>query len=253
MPLRGLFVTGTDTGVGKTVLSAALVAALRAQGVDAIGLKPVVTGTDDPPDAVWPPDHELLAVVSGATPEAVNFARFGPPVSPHLAGELSGHPVDGPALRHAVARAGSGHEAVIVEGVGGLLVPLSDSDDVAGLAAGLGLPLVVVARPGLGTINHTLLTLEAARARGLEVLAVVLNQWPDEPGPIERSNRATIARLGEVEVSTFPTLTDPLPERLAAAGADLDPGRWLDGREASARAPMAARNAAQPVGESQPK
>ena len=122
--MQGCFVTGTDTGVGKTVLSAAIVAALRAQGSDAVGLKPIVTGIDDPPPAPWPTDHELLAAVSQLRVEEVNFASYGPPVSPHLAAELSGRPVDPPALLAAIRRVGAAHETVIVEGVGGLLVPL---------------------------------------------------------------------------------------------------------------------------------
>ena len=114
-------------------------------------------------------------------------------MSPHLAAELAGTPIDPAALRAAVATAAEGNDAVLVEGVGGLLVPLAPGYDVRALAADLGLPLVVAARPGLGTINHTLLTLEAARAAGLRVAAVVLTPWPAEPSVIERSNRDTLA------------------------------------------------------------
>jgi len=219
--VRGLFVTGTDTGVGKTVVTAGLLAALRARGVDALALKPVVTGTDEPPDPVWPPDHEILAELAQTTVATVNFAAYGPPVSPHLAAELSGRPVRPRALLDAIEATGRAHDLVLVEGVGGLLVPLDGGYDVRELAAELALPLVVVARAGLGTINHSLLTLEAARRGGLDVAAVVLNRWPARPGAIERSNRETIERLGEVTVRTFPELRGPAPGALAAAGREL--------------------------------
>ena len=225
--MHGCFVTGTDTGVGKTVLSAAIVAALRAQGSDAVGLKPIVTGTEDPPPAPWPADHELLAAVSQLRVEQVNFASYGPPVSPHLAAELSGRPVDPPALVAAIRRIGAAHETVIVEGVGGLLVPLGGGYGVRELACELGLPVVLVARPGLGTINHTLLTLEAARTSGLDVAGVVLNPWPADPDPMQRSNRDTIAAFGEVAVATFAQLSGPDPAVLASAGAALPLSAWM--------------------------
>ena len=225
--MQGCLVTGTDTGVGKTVLSAAIVAALRAQGRDAVGLKPIVTGIDEPSPAPWPADHELLAAVSQLRVEQVNFAAYGPAVSPHLAAELSGRPVDPPALLAAIRRAGAEHETVIVEGVGGLLVPLGDGYGVRDLAVELALPLVLVARPGLGTINHTLLTLEVARASGLDVAGVVLNPWPRDPDPMQRSNRDTIAALGDVAVTTFAQLAGPDPAVLASAGAALPLSDWL--------------------------
>ena len=227
--MHGLFVTGTDTGVGKTVVTAAIVAALRAGGRDAIGLKPVVTGTDEPAESGWPPDHELLAAVSDAAVNEVNFAAYGPPVSPHLAAELSGRRIDPTELTTAIRNEARRHALTIVEGVGGLLVPITDGYDVRDLAAELRLPLIVVARSGLGTINHTLLTMEAARAHGLEVAAVVLNRFPRAPAAIERSNRETIKRLlggGGVEVITFPELASADRDALAAAGRALPLARW---------------------------
>jgi dethiobiotin synthetase len=119
---------------------------------------------------------------------------------------MAGEEIDPERLRHAAAAAATGAEAIVCEGVGGLLVPLSPSYLVRDLAADLGYPLVVVAGPGLGTINHTLLTVEAARAAGLEVSSVVLNPWPEDASEIERSNRETIAALAEVQVLTLPRL-----------------------------------------------
>jgi dethiobiotin synthetase len=226
--LRGCFITGTDTGVGKTVVAAAIVAALRRRGVAARAVKPLVTGLDDPPDPDWPPDHELLARAAGCDASEVILAGYGAPVSPHLAAELAGGPV--PTLRwladgvRGAARSGA---VTIVEGVGGLLVPLGPDADVRALARVLGLPLVVAARPGLGTINHTLLTLEAARSAGLTVAGVVLTPWPRDPGVIELSNRETIARLGSVEVAALAPVARADPELLADAGAALPLERWL--------------------------
>jgi dethiobiotin synthetase len=225
--LRGLFVTGTDTGVGKTVLAAAIVAALRAEGVGVTVLKPVMTGLDEPAPRHWPHDHELLARVAGRQPAEVGLVGYGPAVSPHLAGELSGRTISGDDVERVIRDAAADAEIVVVEGVGGLLVPLSEGYDVRALAAGLGMPLVIAARPGLGTINHTLLTLEAARAAGLEVAAVVLTPWPRQPGAIERSNRETIERLGVVDVAVLGRVPRAEPELLARAGRALPLERWL--------------------------
>ena len=224
MPLRGCFVTGTDTGAGKTVVAGALAAALRARGERVAVFKPVVTGLDEPSGA-WPPDHELLASAAGARPQDVTSATFGPAVSPHLAAELAGAMLDLGTLVAAARTAAAGADVVVVEGVGGLLVPFGDFN-VRDLAVALGLPIVIAARPGLGTINHSLLTIEAARAAGLEVRAVVLTPWPAQPSVMEHSNRATIGRLGGVEVATLPPTT-AAPDDLARAGGTLAFDGWL--------------------------
>jgi dethiobiotin synthetase len=234
--VRGLFVTGTDTGVGKSILSAALLAAIAAAGEPVRAHKPVVTGLDasaapNPGGGeTWPPDHELLARAAGMRSEDVAPLRYGPAVSPHLAAQLAGVRPQ-PERLLAAARAGSDaptdKSPVIVEGVGGLMVPLAEDYTVRDLAAQLALPLLIAARPGLGTINHTLLTLAAARAAGLEVYAVVLTPWPANPSIMERSNRETIARLGDIEVEVLPFVASPDIEVLARAGATLPWRRWL--------------------------
>jgi len=206
---RGLFVTGTSTEVGKTVVAAVLARTLAGEGKRVAVFKPAVTGLDEGVET----DHELLrrASGSGQSDEEIAPYRYGPPASPHLAAALAGEAIDPERLRSAAAAAAEGAEAIVCEGVGGLLVPLSPAYLVRDLAADLGYPLVVVAAPGLGTINHTLLTIEAARTAGLEIVAVVLNPWPEQPSEIEHDNRETIAALAGVEVHTLPRidLADP--------------------------------------------
>jgi dethiobiotin synthetase len=199
--VRGVFVAGTDTEVGKSVLAASICAALVARGERVTAFKPVVTGLDEPPGD-WPRDHELLASVTGQRPEEVAPYRFGPAVSPHYAAELAGTSIEPSRLVPAV------EDILVCEGVGGLMVPLTTGYLVRDLAVDLGLPVVIAARTGLGTINHSLLTIEAARSAGLRVAGVVMTPWPDEPEPIELSNRATVERLGGVPVSGLPP-TEP--------------------------------------------
>lgn len=227
--MRGLFVTGTDTEAGKSIVAAAICAALHARGARVAPFKPVLTGLDEPADAAWPPDHELLALAAGwPNPASVAPHRFGPPVSPHLAAALAGQKLDFEELVAAARAQATGNDFLICEGVGGLLVPLTDQRTVRDLAVALALPVVIAARTGLGTINHTLLTLEATRAAGLSVAGVVMTPWPAQPSQLERSNRATVARLGDVEVSALPPLPGPDRGLLATAGAWLPLGDWLD-------------------------
>ena len=226
--MRGLFVTGTGTGVGKTILSAALLAAMAAAGERVRAHKPVVTGleTERPTRRAWPPDHELLASVAGMTPEEVAPLRYGPAVSPHLAARLAGEEIDPAELIARARAAATGERTLIVEGVGGLMVPLTEGFTVQDLAVALRLGVLIAAEPGLGTINHTLLTLDAARAAGLDVRAVVLTPWPEAPAELERYNRDTIARLGEIEVVGLGHVPGPAAADLAQAGEALPWRRW---------------------------
>ena len=204
MPRRGVFVTGTGTEVGKTVVAAAIAAGAARSGLDVAVFKPAVSGLDEGGEA----DHELLARASGTSQSEDEIApyRYGPPLSPHLAAELAGERIDPDRLQRAAATALDGAEAIVCEGVGGLMVPLTLDYLVRNLAAELGHPLVIASHPGLGTINHTLLTVEAAWTAELEVAAVVLTPWPAEPGALAESNRETIAALTGVEVMTLPGL-----------------------------------------------
>lgn len=183
---RGYFVTGTDTGVGKTFVTAGLAAALRARDHDVAIFKPVQSGArvDDP---------ESDAAVLGAD----CVYSFAAPLAPMVAARAEDRRVE---LEPIVARAEElerEHELILVEGVGGLLVPLAPDLDVAGLAAALGLPLLIVARAGLGTVNHTLLTVEAARSRRLEIAGIVLNgdtdaSTADNASMIEAGSRVKV-------------------------------------------------------------
>jgi dethiobiotin synthetase len=209
---KGFFVTGTGTEVGKTVVAATLAHDLRLQGSTVAVFKPAVTGLDEPGE----PDHALLRRAAGSAQSDEEIApyRYGPPASPHLAAAQAGDEIDPERLRQTALSAAAGADVLVCEGVGGLLVPLTwrispltgeqrATYTVRDLAVDLGLALVVAASPGLGTINHTLLTIEAARAAGLSVAAVVLTPWPEEPSAIERSNQETIESLGEVPVQTL--------------------------------------------------
>ncbi len=200
----GAFVTGTGTEVGKTVVAAAIARGAADRGLRVAVFKPAVSGIED--DAA--PDHELIrdAARSAQTDDEIAPYRFYPPMSPHLAAEMAGIRIDPARLRSAARAAAGSGDYLVCEGVGGFLVPLTLGYLVRDFARDLGLPVVVAAGPGLGTINHTLLTVEAVRAVGLAVAAVVLTPWPDDPGEIERSNVVAIERLGGVPVLTLPWL-----------------------------------------------
>jgi len=240
--MQGLFVTGTDTGVGKTVLSAALLAAMSRAGEAVMAYKPAVTGLDEQaesgPAQPWPPDHELLGAAADMAAEGVAPRRYGPAASPQLAAELAGERLDRRELlvtaAERAASAAREERTLIVEGVGGLLSPLADELSVCDLAVALRLPLLIAARAGLGTINHTLLTLQAARAASLNVRAVVLTPWPQQPSRLEQYNLEAITRAGFVEVCTLPHAEGPQIAELARIGAALPWQRWLGRRPAVA-------------------
>ena len=138
--------------------------------------------------------------------------RYGPAVSPHLAAEMADQPLDPARVLAAARTAEARADLLVCEGVGGFLVPLADAYLVRDLARELALPVVIAASPGLGTINHTLLTVESVREAGLEVECVVLTPWPSDPSRMPESNRETIAGLGEVSVRTLPPLELRSPE-----------------------------------------
>jgi dethiobiotin synthetase len=214
---------------------------MRAAGEDVCAHKPVVTGLDEPlvlgvGEVAWPADHELLAAAAGRDEGDVAPLRYGAATSPKLAAELCGERIEPADVieRARCARADARARAdaiVVVEGVGGLLVPFCEDFAVCDLAAALALPVLIAARPGLGTINHTLLTLAAARSAGLHVSAVILTPWPPAPSELERSNRAEIERIADVEVAVLRRVRGPDLAELERAGRWLPWRRWLGERD----------------------
>ena len=213
--LTGLFITGTDTDVGKTLVTAALAAS--AQGPVA-ALKPVASGV--PPGAAGE-DAELLARAAGHEPRV--HAALVAPISPHRAASLEGRSLELGRLVQWVR--GQDAEQVLVEGVGGWAVPLAWSWGVPELAEALGLPVLLVAADRLGTLNHTLLSVGAIRARGLPLAGVVVNRGvggasgedPSRPHNLEDLRQL----LPGLAVVPFPALAEPTIEALAAAGRTL--------------------------------
>jgi dethiobiotin synthetase len=230
---RRIFVTGTDTGVGKTTVSCALVAALRARGRSIGVLKPIETGCADGAAGLVPADALRLAEAAGRHDGPIDEIcpqRYALPASPEAAADAAGRPVDVDAICFAADTAASRCDLLFIEGAGGLLVPIADGLDMAGLAKRLGATsLLIVARTSLGTINHTRLTVEAAQARGLEVLGVVLSQAIATTGPDEASNAAAIERHAGVHVlgtlGHAPDLSIPALATLAEK-SDLAEAVW---------------------------
>jgi dethiobiotin synthetase len=205
--MKGLFITGTDTGVGKTFVSAAFLKALRTRGVDAVPMKPVQTGCTRKRGGLWVADDLEFCLASAglrsgpAERQLMAPYAFRPACSPHLAAAEAGVRIAIPRIVAACRRLTRAHEMVLVEGAGGVLVPLDSRRTMLDLMRALGFPVILVARPGLGTLNHTFLSLRALQAAGLDVAGVVLNQaTPGRPGRIEADNRRMIEKLGRVPV-----------------------------------------------------
>lgn len=197
----GFFVTGTDTGVGKTVVAAGLVAALRAEGIKIGAWKPVQSGSeDDDPES----DACRLRTLGGLEDEVQEIApyRFRAPLAPFLAAKREQVDLQLAEIMAKGATLRQRHEHLLVEGAGGLAVPLTDNELVADLAAALQLPLILVARPGLGTVNHTLLSVEYARQKGIKVLGVILNGYREQQEADDsiRDNPYLIERYGRIPV-----------------------------------------------------
>ncbi|ORB30408.1 dethiobiotin synthase [Mycolicibacterium parafortuitum] len=192
-----LFVTGTGTGVGKTVATAALACCARLAGIDVAVCKPVQTGTQDGDD-----DLAEIARLAGIG-ELHSLARFPEPLAPLAAAQRVGAelPTRG-ALLDLVAAADRPGRLTLVEGAGGLLVQLgADGITLRDLAVDLAAPVLTVVAPGLGTLNHTMLTLEALSHSGLRSAGLVIGAWPAQPGIAESDNREALARLAPVRAA----------------------------------------------------
>ncbi|SRR6266540_2484038 len=184
------FVTGTDTGVGKTVASAVLAYRSADEGRAVRYVKPVQTGVA----AGAPGDADFVRAAAGV--DAEELLRFAEPLTPAVAAERAGAPIDLQALAAGVRNRDT--DLLLVEGAGGLLAPLAARETMADLAEALGAELIVATRPGLGTLNHTALTLEVARGRGLTVAGLVLSGWPSKPGVAERTNLDRLSEMAPI-------------------------------------------------------
>lgn len=247
MSLRGLFITATDTGVGKTQVAVAVARILRGQGRRVGVLKPVATGVSRHRGGGASNDQELLLAALGTEVEAsrVTPLVFEEPLAPAVAARRQGQPLEHARVLQVVVEtiawwAGRA-EVLLVEGIGGLLCPLAEGSTVADLAVALDFPLVIVARRGLGTLNHTLLTVEAARQRGLRLAGLILNaERPPENPVAEATNPGELAR----RVGPVPLLAviDHLADLSALSNA-LESVDWYGrsglprGERAESRAP----------------
>lgn len=172
--MKGLFVTGTDTGVGKTIITATLCRLLRQRGVDAVALKPFATGLSDGVDWRDNDPQLLAAAMDQAEPaEVISPVRLNPPLSPYDAARITGAAFDVNAVITALRSVADRHEFAFVEGVGGVQVPLTEDVCVSHFAQQLGLPALLVARSRLGTVNHTLLSVNALRQAGVSIEGVL--------------------------------------------------------------------------------
>lgn len=201
--IPGLFVTGTDTEVGKTVVAGAIGDWFRRQHLRVGVFKPVATGCVRRREGLVSEDAEFLAHCADARfpLDLICPQCYAKPLAPAIAAERAGRPLDWESIDRSLTAISRASDVVIVEGVGGLMVPLDSRYTVADFAVGLNLPTVIVARPGLGTINHTLLTVNALRSLKVPVAGVVINRYPAESASIaEETNLRAIEKWGKVPV-----------------------------------------------------
>lgn len=199
MPAAGLFITGTDTGVGKTHVGCLLARGLADAGLSVGVMKPCETGVERGPNGDLPEgsDAALLAGAAGcdAAPGTILPYAFALPAAPSVSAAHEGCEIDRERLDLAQAELRESHDVLLIEGAGGITVPLTAGFTFLDLAAHWGLPVLIVARTGLGTLNHSVLTERAARAAGLRVMGIVLNAVD---GPVSASDRANLEPLGEL-------------------------------------------------------
>lgn len=214
---RSYFITGTDTGVGKTVVTSSIARGLRLRGLDVGVMKPVESGCVDKDGSPVPADALALKEASGATDaiEEICPYRLSLPLSPHLAARMAGAEVDFGVILSVYGKLSARHGIMLVEGAGGLLTPLTDELTVADLAVKLGLPVIIVADSRLGVINHALLTIEAVQRRGLEVGAVILNRASGAADLSVEHNSAEIKRKTGLPVYDFPHVKNKAPGQVA--------------------------------------
>jgi dethiobiotin synthetase len=212
---KGLFITGTDTEIGKTVITGGLAGALHRRGINVGVMKPAASGCTIRRNGELVSEDALFAMkaadISPAEYDWVNPYRFEPPLAPRLAAELTTTNID---IQHILAcydRLAAQHDFMLVEGAGGITTPFTKECLAADLVGMFGLPVIIVARPNLGTINHTLLTVEYARQRGFTVAGVIINGYqPEKAGIAEKTNPSLIEELAKVPVLGIVPMADGL-------------------------------------------
>lgn len=184
---RGVLITGTDTGVGKTIVTAAVVTALTANGINTGVMKPIATGTSAGVDALSDPDWLASVTGVGDPPDLIAPYRLRTAAAPLIAAAREGLAIEPARIIGAFQALSARHDCVVVEGIGGVMVPVTPDLFVADLARQMGLPVLVVARAGLGSINHTLMTLECLRSRGVPILGLIFNHPSPPPAGTDES------------------------------------------------------------------
>lgn len=215
---RGCFVTGTDTEIGKTLISAGLLHACRNNGLSAVGMKPVAAGAIVVDGRQTNEDVETLVAASSIAPDRalVNPYLFLPPIAPHIAAAEAHIAIDVNRIVDCFRQLAALADIVVVEGVGGFRVPLSEGFDTADLASNLGLPVVLVVGMRLGCINHAALTAEAIHSRGLTCIGWVANQIDPQMDRLEENIAALDALLDMPRLGTIEHLSEPKPEMVAS-------------------------------------
>lgn len=209
MTAKGFFITGTDTGVGKTHITAALLQFFISQGKTAVGMKPIAAGCDE--TSLICEDVEILQGASNveAPQDWINPYGFIPPIAPHIAARQAGVTIDLNVIAHAYDGLAKLADVVVVEGVGGFRVPLNDSQDTADLAGRLDLPVILVVGMRLGCINHALLTAEAIQGRGLKLAGWVANSVLPEMSALNDNIEALEQRINAPLLGIIPFAEDP--------------------------------------------
>lgn len=200
---KGIFITGTDTGVGKTVVTGAIAFTLRNKGLNVGVMKPVETGCKRKGKKLFPPDALFLRRSAGVRDslDLINPYRFEKPLAPAVAAGLEGRIIDKAQILKAYKTLSDRHEITLIEGAGGLLVPVYKDYFISDIIRDMGIPILIVARPGLGTINHTLLTIRCAQECGIKIIGIVMNHTTDKrPDLSEKTNSMVIKRLSDVPV-----------------------------------------------------
>ena len=201
--MKGYFITGTDTGVGKTVVTACLTTLLKSRGEDVGIMKPIETGVDPECYSAANSDARFLIEVSGVRDSAEEVCpyRLKHPASPYQAARIEKKEIDPENILERFKQLQSKHSMMLVEGVGGLMVPITQRYNVADLALQMNLPLIIVSRVQIGTLNHTLLTINAARQYGLKIKGVILNSSDDiELNAIKKEQGALIEKFSDTPV-----------------------------------------------------